>query len=120
MAGDSPSYDDIVRRTVLLPDTSREPSKDEEDVARHRAGAAADHIPHVRTPEELQTLEAVRRALTTEPSVDMDHVRIDIDGRELVLKGNVPGHATKERIEAIAKQVEGVERVDNQLAVRSA
>lgn len=112
------SYEKIVRRTVPEPDLGVQPAKDEQDLARHRAGAAADHVAHSQTPAEQRTLAAALAALSSEPSIDMNHVRVGIDGRELVLKGDVPGPATRARIDAIANQVDGVDRVDNQLAVR--
>src|SRR3954470_17637723 len=108
------SYEKIVRRTVPEPGRGVQPAKDEVDLARHRAGAAADHVTHPQTPAEKRTLAAALDALSSEPSLDMNNVRLAIDGRELVLKGNVPGPATRARVEAIAKQVEGVDRVDNQ------
>ncbi|MEO8553058.1 MAG: BON domain-containing protein [Kofleriaceae bacterium] len=92
------SYATIVRRTA-------------------RDGAAADLVSHPLTPAEKRTIAAALEALSSEPSLDMNHVRIGIDGRELVLRGNVPGPATRARVEAIANQVDGVDRVDNQLAV---
>jgi hypothetical protein len=112
------SYEKIVRRTVPEPDLGVRPAKDEQDLSRHRAGAAADHVAHPQTAAEKRALAAALKALSSEPSLDMNHVRVGIDGRELVLKGNVPGLATRARVEAIAEQVEGIDRVDNQLAVR--
>ncbi len=118
MPGDS-SYDDIVRRTILMPDTSRKPSREEEELARHRAGAAADHIPHPLSAAEERRLAAAERALAADPSIDMSHVNVTVDCHEIVLKGNVPGPATRARIEDVVRAIEGVERVDNQLVIRS-
>jgi osmotically-inducible protein OsmY len=121
MSGDrrnASSYDEIVRRTVPNPDTSFRASIEEEHLSRHRAGKAADHIPHAPTAEEQETLARVRAALASDPSIDLDHVRLAMDGRELVLRGNVPGPATSARIEDVAGNVRGVDRIDNQLAIR--
>jgi len=103
------SYEKIVPGTVPALDLRVRPAKD---------GAAADHAGHSRTVAEHRAIAAALKALASEPSLDMNHVRISIAGRELVLKGNVPGLATRARVEAIAEQVEGVDRVDNQLTVR--
>jgi osmotically-inducible protein OsmY len=117
MSRDPSSYDEIVRRTVPEPDGGKQPSKDEQDLARHRAGLAADHIPHPLSQAESATLSAAQHALAADPAIDMSRVRVGIDGRELILKGQVPGPSTKARIEDIAMKVDGVDRVDNQLAV---
>lgn len=117
MSRDPSSYDEIVRRTVPTPDGGMQPSKDEEDLARHRAGLAADHIAHALSTEESAALAAARRVLDADPQIDMSHVRLGIDGRELILKGQVPGPATKVRIEDIVMKVDGIDRVDNQLVV---
>jgi osmotically-inducible protein OsmY len=112
------SYDDIVRRTVPEPDSSFRADVDEEHLSRHRAGKAADHLPHDATPEEQQTLARVRAALEADASVDLSLVLLAMDGREVVLKGSVPGPSTSARIEDVAGRVEGVDRVDNQLAIQ--
>jgi osmotically-inducible protein OsmY len=112
------SYDDIVRRTVPEPDSSFRADVDEEHLSRHRAGQAADHQPHGQTPEEQQTVARVRAALEADASIDLSAVLLEMDGRELVLRGNVPGASTSARIEDVAGHVEGVDRIDNQLAIR--
>ena len=117
MSRDPSSYDEIVRRTVPEPDGGQQPSKDEQDVARHRAGLAADHVPHELSKEELAALVAAQRLLDADPQIDMSRVRLGIDGRELILKGQVPGPATKARIEDIVMKLDGIDRIDNQLAV---
>jgi osmotically-inducible protein OsmY len=117
MSRDPSSYDEIVRRTIPEPDGGQQPSKSEQDVARHRAGLAADHVPHALSRAESATLTAAQRALAADSAIDMSHVRVAIDGRELILKGQVPGPSTKARIEDIVMKIDGVDRVDNQLAV---
>jgi hypothetical protein len=111
------SYDKIVRRTVVDPDGSFRPSRDEELLARHRAGPESEHRPHLLSIDEHDTLARVAAALRAE-LVDLSDVYIDIDGRELVLTGTVPGDATSARIEDIAGGIAGVDRIDNQLVVR--
>jgi len=112
------SYDEIVRRTVPTPNGSFRATIEEEHLSRHRAGKAADHIPHPPTVEEQDTLARVRAALAADPSIDLDEVRLAMDGRELVIRGRVPGPATSARIEDVAGNVRDVNRIDNQLAIR--
>jgi osmotically-inducible protein OsmY len=115
---DASSYDEIVRRTVPQPDSSFRSTIDEQHLSRHRAGAAADHIAHEATDDERTTLAKVRETLDADPSIDLSHVILMMDGRELVIKGDVPGPATSARIEDVAGHVDGVDRIDNQLAIR--
>jgi osmotically-inducible protein OsmY len=113
------SYDEIVRRTVPQPDASFRSTSDEEHLSRHRAGKAADHVAHAPTADEHATLAKVRATLAADPSIDLSNVSLMMDGRELVIKGNVPGPATSARIEDVAGHIDGVDRIDNQLAIRS-
>jgi osmotically-inducible protein OsmY len=112
------SYDEIVRRTVPQPDSSFRSTIDEEHLSRHRAGKAADHVPHEPTAGERATLAKVRAALEADHAIDLTNVRLAMDGRELVIRGIVPGPATSARIEDVAGHVDGVDRIDNQLAIR--
>jgi osmotically-inducible protein OsmY len=112
------SYDEIVRRTVPQPDSSFRSTIDEEHLSRHRAGKAADHVPHEPTDGERATLARVCAVLEADHAIDLTNVRLTMDGRELVIKGNVPGPATSARIEDVAGHVDGVDRIDNQLAIR--
>ncbi|HEX4452776.1 MAG TPA: BON domain-containing protein [Kofleriaceae bacterium] len=112
------SYDEIVRRTVPQPDSSFRSTIDEEHLSRHRAGKSADHVPHEPTADERATLAKVTAALEADGSIDLSNVTLIMDGRELVIKGNVPGPATSARIEDVAGRVDGVDRMDNQLAIR--
>ena len=112
------SYDEIVRRTVPTPNGSFRATVEEEHLSRHRAGKAADHIPHALTVEEQDTVDRVRAALAADSSIDLDEVWLSMDGRELVIRGRVPGPSTSARIEDVAGNVAGVDRIDNQLAIR--
>ena len=100
------------------PNSSFRPTIEEEHLSRHRAGKQADHVPHEATEAERTTLADVRVALEADPAIDLSNVRLAMDGRELVIKGNVPGPATSARIEDVAARVRGVDRIDNQLAIR--
>ena len=111
------SYEEIVRRTVPDPVLAFKPSLEEEQRSRHRFGAATEHRIHPLTEAERITLARVEEALGADPELDLDGVEVDIDGRELVLRGTVPGRATWVRIAEVAGVVEGVDRIDNQLVI---
>jgi hypothetical protein len=113
------SYDEILRRTVVNPDTSMRPSREEEMLARHRFGEATEHRPRPLTRAELELLDRVRRTLMADPGLDLTNVEITVDGRCVVLTGDVPGIATSIRIADVAAALPGVDGVDNQLVVRS-
>jgi osmotically-inducible protein OsmY len=113
------SYDEILRRTVVNTDTSMRPSREEELLARHRFGEATEHRPRPLTRAELDLLDRVRRTLTADPGLDLTNVDIAVDGRCVVLTGDVPGVATSVRIADLAGALPGVDGVDNQLVVRS-
>ena len=68
---------------------------------------------------ERELYDRVFHALAADATLDLGDVTIDIDGREVVLTGSVPGPATAIRIEEIAALVPGVSSVDNQVLVRS-
>lgn len=112
------SYDDILRATVVEPDLSFRPTREEEELSRHRFGAQTEHRPHRLTHEERELLARVRTALASETTLDLSGVEIEVDGRQVVLSGTVPGPATKVRIEDVVVEVDGVDSVDNQLYVR--
>ena len=104
---------------MRTPDLSYRPTRDEEQASRHRFGAATEHPPHTISARERDLLDRVRDALAADPALDLADVSVDIDRDEVVLRGSVPGPASKVRIEEVAAAVRGVYRVDNQLIVRS-
>ena len=83
-------------------------------------GEPTEHRPRPLTPSERRTLDRVSAALDADPTLDLQHVELWIDGRELILIGFVPGPSTSARIVDIACAVDGVDRVDNQLIIRQA
>lgn len=112
------SYDDILRATVPNPDSSFRPSREEEEMSRHRFGAPTEHRPHIASREELDLLRRVRVALAADNTIELSDVEVDVDGSQIILLGTVPGPATRVRIEDIVASVHGVELVDNQLGIR--
>jgi hypothetical protein len=102
------SYDDIVRRTVVEPDSSTRPTQQQEQAARNgfRALDPDEQVLHDRVKQALATLGAVASQVTVEVS------------RELVtLRGQVSDAAMLRRIEDAVAYVTGVETIHNQVVV---
>ena len=114
---DPTSYDEILRRTVPDPDLGFRPTAEEERLSRHRFGESTEHRPRPLTPTERRTLDKVTAALDADPTLDLTHVELGIDGRELILIGSVPGPSTSARIADTACAIDGIDRVDNQLVI---
>lgn len=119
-SGETPkSYDEILRSTVVDPDMSFRPSRDEEELSQHRFGEVTEHRPHRLTVHERDLRARVYDALAADGALDLSGVELDVDRRQIILMGTVPGPSTKVRLAELASAVPGVDRVDNQLVVRS-
>jgi osmotically-inducible protein OsmY len=102
------SYDDIVRQTVIEPDTSTRPTRDQEQAAREgfRALDPDEQVLHDRVTQALAALGPAAARVTAEVS------------RELVtLRGQVADVAMLRRIEDAVAYVTGVETIHNQVVV---
>jgi BON domain-containing protein len=102
------SYDDIVRSTVIDPDTSTRPTREQEQAAREgfRALDADEQVLYDRVRQALAGLGADAAEVTAEVS------------RELVtLRGRVREPAMLRRIEDAVAYVTGVETIHNQVVV---
>lgn len=102
------SYDDIVRRTVIEPDSSTRPTREQEQAAHQgfRALDPDEQVLHDRVVQALATLGGDASKVTAEVS------------RELVtLRGRVPDIAALRRIEDAVAYVTGVETIHNQVVV---
>jgi hypothetical protein len=113
------SYDEIQRRTVPEPDLGFKPTREEEALSRHRFGEPTEHRRRPLTIAERELLERVRAALEADGSLELSGVELDVDFRQVVLLGTVPGPATKVRIEELVATVDGVDAVDSQLVVQT-
>ncbi len=60
----------------------------------------------------------VHTALAKDVSLKTLAINVDSSGNSVILKGQVDSDATKTRAEQVAKQVEGVSSVDNQLTIK--
>ena len=101
-------YDDIVRKTVVEPDTSVRPTREQEEQARHgfRALDADEQIIH----------DSVQQALS---DLGGSAAKVDVEvNRELVtLRGQVDDMSTVRAIEDAVARVTGVETIHNQVVV---
>lgn len=81
--------------------------------------------PHLRTPSAgdpppERLVPALETALTLDPEIRGDQIDVDLVGRTLVLRGNVPSLAARERAEALAVGSVGTYAVSNALLLRDA
>jgi osmotically-inducible protein OsmY len=104
------SYDDIVRNTVLDPDSSVRPTREQEREAREgfRAQDAGEHALHARVAGALAA-----------SGVDASKVTIEVSGELVRLGGEVPDAAALRRLEDAVARVQGVETIHNQVVIGS-
>jgi hypothetical protein len=108
------NYDDITRRTVVGPDGSFRPTREEEDAA-YRGFRAT-------TPEE-QALHGRAMAALAGMALggpDLSHLKIEIEDETAILLGEAPDMHTIEAIETRIREVPGIAKVKNELVVRAA
>lgn len=103
------SYDEIVRETVLDPDSSVRPSLDLEQAARDGEGRAASE-------DERALHDSVVHALTT---AGIDGVTVEVHRDLVVLHGRVTDTTRLRALEDIVANISGVTRVRNQVVVDS-
>jgi len=102
------SYDDIVRQTVVEPDTSIRPTRDQEQAAREgfRALDPDEQVLHDRVVQALATL-----------GPDASRVTAEVSNELVTLRGQVADVAMLRRIEDAVAYVTGVETIHNQVVV---
>jgi osmotically-inducible protein OsmY len=101
------SYDDIVRETVVEPDSSQRPTKTQE----------RDSVngPRSLRPDEQQLEARVRQALTSLGIRDLD---LEVVDETVSVRGAVTTPELAMRVTDVVAAVPGVERVDNQVVVK--
>ncbi len=102
------SYDDIVRRTVIEPDSSVRPTHDQE----HRAYQGYRAL----DPDEQVLQEQVQQALASLGG-DAAGVTVEVSRELITLRGKVAHLATLRRLEDTVAHVAGVETIHNQVVV---
>jgi hyperosmotically inducible periplasmic protein len=86
---------------------------------RDRAESAVTPIDQKENETDLRITQDVRKAVVDDGALSFDakNVKIVTSGAVVTLRGPVKDLAEKNAIEAKAKQVAGVTRVDNQLEI---
>ena len=104
------SYDDIVRSTVLDPDSSQRPTRQQEREAREgfRAVDAGEQALHARVTAALAGSGA-----------DASKLTVEVSGDTVRLAGEVADSAALRALEDIVARVSGVETIHNQVVVGS-
>lgn len=74
------------------------------------------------TPGSIMVLDrskltAVEANLKTDPELAASNIRVSARNDTVVLEGNVPSAEARQKAEALARRVPGIEKVDNRLAV---
>jgi osmotically-inducible protein OsmY len=106
---DTRSYDDIVRETVVDPDSSKRPTRDQIRAAHEGHWALDGQERALRA----RVLEALGRS-----GADISGVTAEV-ARELVtLRGQVPGSEMLRVIEDAVAAIPGVSTIHNQVTVR--
>ena len=104
---DRPSYDDIVRKTVVDPDSSVRPSRDQERQAREgfRALDGDERDLHDRVVAALGNA-----GLTAGVTIEVTRAMVTLGGR-------VADAQTLRAVEEVVAQISGVDTVHNQIVV---
>lgn len=102
------SYDQIVRNTVLDPDSSQRPTREQEHEAREgfRAVDAGEQALHARVVAALAASGA-----------DTSRVTVEVSGDLVQLGGKVIDSAALRVLEDIVARVSGVETIHNEVVV---
>lgn len=107
-----PSYDDIARRNVPLPDSSHRPTRAEE------TDAEEPRIPAV-TGDGAAGDDAVRAALDGLEHVDVSDLTVALSDGVATLSGSVARRLDRERIMSALARIPGVTEVVDRLRIRT-
>lgn len=116
------SYDDIVRETVPLPDSSMRPTRDEALQADERPPGPriSARFPEDETEDQAASLAAVRAALEALQGADLADLDVTLEGGRAELSGSVADESDRDRIVRSVAAVHGVIAVIDTIRVRSA
>jgi osmotically-inducible protein OsmY len=104
------SYDDIVRSTVVDPDSSVRPTREQEQQAREGFRA---------TDADEEALQGRVMTAIAAAGADAVGVTAEVTGDLVRLSGQVPHSAMLRSIEDMVARVAGVETIHNQIVVAS-
>jgi hypothetical protein len=102
------SYEEIVRNTVIDPDTSRRPSEAEEQEAFEGLRAL--------TAEEQEIFDRIDAALIRSGH-ELQHVTVEVSGDRVTLHGAVRDPEALARVLDIVRDVDGVGEVVDRLVI---
>jgi hypothetical protein len=107
------TYDDITRRTVVGPDGSFRPSREQEAeaYAGFRATTPDEQVLHGRVMAALAGMALGGR--------DLSHITVEIERECASLRGEVSDPMTIEMIERRVREVPGITSVKNELITRA-
>jgi osmotically-inducible protein OsmY len=108
------SYDEIVRRTVVDPDSSVRPTKIQEDEADERFRIA--RMRAQMTDQERMLYARVAQALLGDHS--FGEIGFEVEHGRVTLHGTAGDARTIAYAEAVVREVESVEDVINHIVVR--
>lgn len=104
------SYDDIVRRTVIDPDTSNRPTRAQEQQAHEGFRAVDDDERAI----QVRAVEALARS-----GADVSHVDVEVTRDLVTLRGRVPDASMLSIIEDALAVVPGVHTIHNKVVIGS-
>jgi osmotically-inducible protein OsmY len=107
-AGNAKSYEEIVRQTVVDPDSSVRPTLEQEKAGREGFRAL---------DEDERTLERRVRAGLATSGADISRVTVEITRDLVTLRGQVPDVAMLSELENVVARVAGVGTIHNQVVV---
>jgi len=107
-SGNPKTYDEIVRATVVDPDSSVRPTREQEQAAKagYRALDADEQVLH----------ERVQHALVSS-GADVSAVTVEVTGELVTLRGRVLDSAMLQVLEDTVAHVTGVDTIHNQVVV---
>jgi osmotically-inducible protein OsmY len=111
------SYDDIVRSTVPLPDSSHRPSRSEETAAEERPQG-----PRIQTryaDDSSVDLTSLRAALNGLTGADLHDLDVTLESGRAEIDGSVADDSDRDRIIRAVSDVTGVIAVIDRIRIRS-
>ena len=112
------SYDDLVRETIPLPDSSHRPTRAEASTALERP--QGPRISHRWPDDETPSVDAIRTALETLDGADLADLDITLEGGRAEIDGSVADESDRDRTIRAVEAVPGVIAVIDTVRIRSA
>jgi osmotically-inducible protein OsmY len=86
---------------------------------RDASGATQTPMDQSNQPTDIELTRQIRRSLTADPTLSMDAKNVKVVAKQgvVTLRGPVESPEEKASVVSMAKEVQGVKRVDDQLEV---